>query len=76
MKLIFNILLKFISFPTFSDALPKVQEDKKYCLCPNCNSLLGMSYFPLTKCGCGFHGKPHKILTENEAINHISIKKN
>jgi hypothetical protein len=69
MKLIFNILLKFMSCSTFSDALSEVQEDKKYCLCPNCDSLLGMSYFPLTKCGCGFHGNSNKTLTEDEAKN-------
>jgi hypothetical protein len=68
MKFIFDILLKFMPFPTSSDAFLEVPEDKKYCLCPDCDSLLGMSYFHLTKCGCGFHGKPHKILTENEAI--------
>jgi len=44
-------------------------EDKKYCLCPNCDSLLGIGYFNSTKCGCGFHGKSNKILTEDEAKN-------
>jgi hypothetical protein len=69
MKFIFDILLKLMPFPTSSDAFLEVPEDKKYCLCPDCDSLLGMSYFNSTKCGCGFHGKPNKTLTQDEAKN-------
>jgi hypothetical protein len=74
MKFIFDILLKFMPFPTSSDAFLEVPEDKKYCLCPDCDSLLGMSYFPLTKCACGFHGKPNEILTRNDAENIFQKK--